>query len=202
MSFQPRLQRTLFKSRTLNEYTNSLTSYLPAGRAFDSKDAPDSNLFKIMQGFSGQVKVFGDLTNFLTLDYFPPSCVSLLPEWERAMGIPDDCFDTDVDVDLRRRQILVKIALVGGIVTADDWVRLAALLNIPIRVFPGISQPPLTEFDIIIEAPLRFEPFVFPHSYTFPVRFSTVSGNIVTCLFNKIKPAHTQIQFRWVGTLP
>lgn len=200
--FDPILQRRLYKDRELIEYTRSLSSYLPTGRATESRAVIESSLFMFLQGISGQIKVFGDLVNFLTLDYWPPSCVSLLPEWERALGIPDGCFSTNETLDLRRRQILVKLALIGGVVTRQHWEDIGFLLiGKRIRVLPGVVGA-LGKFDIIIELPIEFNPFVFPHDYLFPVIFSSNLGNTAQCFFDRIKPAHTKITYNYVGDLP
>lgn len=196
----------IFARRNVEEYTDSLSSYLPGGELFEAKNIQDSNFRKLLRGMAGELyRANGLLREY---DILPDETIKFISEWESALGIPDDCFSGNGTIEERRRDVLVKLAA-SGIQTNQDFVDLAALFGVTVTVTAGVEEitfplvfPVLmfstnkeARFTIIVEftAP---DTSRFP--LTFPILFGTDEIGLLECVFNKLKPANCNIIFRQV----
>lgn len=205
------------KVRTLDEQTNSLASYLPEGRVWASKNIANSVTRGLLAGLSGELLRSTALVEEFRNEILPDNTTLFLDEWERAVGIPDDCFTGQGTLEERRNDVLAKLAGLG-VQTAEDLRRLALRVygvELTIRnpsrsttnVFPYTFNPtgeadPLGDggefvfnlsdrearFQIIIEYDNLPTAVVFP--YTFPLPFLTREVAIIECLFTKLRPAN------------
>lgn len=201
-----------FQAHTLEQHTQAFTQYLPSDKVFAAKNFDGSNLRKLFKGLSGELvrvdQIFQsvwDGTNLLETndpDY--------MAAWESAVGIPNSYFTqtTSLTMDQRRNQVLIQLRSLG-VLTAQDFIDLAALLGITITISPGteISGFPLVfpfvffasttaaRFTMVVNAPVSLSPYSFP--MTFPLTFSSDESNILETLFNILKPANTQIIFNY-----
>lgn len=192
------------KNKSLNKHTNALADYLPNGRLFAAKRIKDSNFRQLLKGIAGEI--FNAQGYIITLEdeYFPDLTTLFLEEWERALGIPDDCFSGVGTIIERRRDILVKLSALG-VQTVSDFEQLALLFGKIVTVTPLIDElfPPL---------PVPFNP-----SATTEGRFTVVvtgvdlvsgippydvpfdllrDASILECLFNKQIPSNCNVIFR------
>lgn len=201
-----------FQAHTLEQHTQAFTQYLPNDKVFMAKNFDGSNLRKLFKGLSGELvrvdQIFQsvwDGTNLLETndpDY--------MAAWEAAVGIPNSYFTqtTSLTMDQRRNQVLIQLRSLG-VLTAQDFVDLAALLGITITITPGseVTGFPFVfpfilfgsatdaRFTMIVNAPTNLNPFEF--TMTFPLTFSSDESNILQTLFNILKPANTQIIFNY-----
>lgn len=181
---------------TQEKQTNSLASYFPGGPYWVAKSILGSVMRRFLQGLSREdTRVEKNLYTLLN-DYLPDTTVNFLSEWERVVAIPDDCFDGTGSNAQRRSAILVKLATLS-VQTQADFVRVAAVFGITVNIIAGIdSALPITDpekrFTILIQYVFTGAN-VFP--FTFPFTFGSDSINVLTCLYNKIKPANVQIVF-------
>lgn len=145
----------------------------------------------------------------------PSGMVKLLPEWEKAVGIPDDCFPGTGTLDERRRHVFTKLASLG-VQTSDDFEALALLFGVVIQCQPGLESP-LFPADLSA-ADARFTVVItfFVHetvsfTYTFLDRdpppgpedgllFVESQVVILECLFAKLIPANCQLRFLYDQT--
>lgn len=192
----------------LEKQTDSLAAYLPNGPLFISKFVNNTNMRNLLKGLSHELGRSENYFKVIQKEIIPDLTVQFLPEWERVVGIPDDCFDGQGTDDVRRRDILAKLASLG-VQTAKDFEDVALLFGIVANVMSGIESNevfpltfpfsfPLTEeearFTIVIEYTPAFD--IFP--YIFPFTLGDDSVDILQCLFNKLKPANCQVLFRAV----
>lgn len=192
----------LFQRRDVEQYTDSLANYLPGGPLFAAKSVKDSNFRRLLRGMAGELFRANGLLKQYSEDFIPDRTVAFIEEWERALGIPDGCFDGQGTLDKRRRDVLVKLASLG-VQTAQDFVDLAAVFDVVVEVYPGkdkfddLSALGMTlhdaRFTIVVDFAVRAA-FQFP--YTFPIRFGDERIAIMECLFNRLIPANCQIMFR------
>ncbi len=171
---------------------DSFAAYLPGGKLFAAKRSSGSTIRRLIEGMAVSL---GDAENFLALlqdEFIPDTTTLFLDEWERVLGIPDECFaGTGPDAN-RRRDILVKLASLG-VQTVADFQNLADLFGITATVIPGeeaVPVPPDPKFTIVIEF---VNPDGFP--YTFPFIFGSETTAILQCLFNKLRPANCVVLF-------
>jgi hypothetical protein len=122
------------------------------------------------------------------------------------LGLPNQCFSTDVNIEERRKQVKQIFTNFGGVQKAEDFVRVAALFGHDITVIPGIVvggfplQFPMTFFEdtksgthtifIQINDDLSTgDDFPLP----FPLPFSSGAEQFLLCIFNVLAPANVKV---------
>ena len=197
--------------RTVDGQAQSLANYLPGGKLFSIKNIQNSNFRKLLVGLAGELFTADGYIRSYSQEILPDEAVLFIDEWEKALGIPDDCFSGTGTLDDRRKHILVKLASLG-IQTADDFVDLAALFGVTITVTPGsdfysFAQFPVefpfpffgseeeSRFNIVVEFTIQDSA---KFTFFFPYTFGDALLQILECLFNKLKPANCTITFKQV----
>lgn len=198
-------------AHSLAKHARALAAYLPNGKMFGAKNIQGSNLNQLMRGLAGEMRTAEGHLNTLEAEYFPDNTVLFLDEWERVLGIPDDCFSGTGTAEERRTHVLVKLASLG-IQTAQDFIDLAAIFGVVIVVTPGVETGspasfPLT-FPFVLDGPLTdlrftiFVEFTVPDTSRFSLMFPFTFGSdlvvILECLFNRLKPANCTLIFEQV----
>lgn len=153
----------------------------------------------------------------------PRYAVEMFPDWERAWGLPDKCFFHDNgDLESRRAILLLKMTLLGG-QSQSFFLWVAQKLGYQIRIreyapfMVGISQvggvldeagfprwqigPPEIRFYWTVEvAGVRLVWFRVTHGIVGVDPHLRIGfPEDLECLFNRWKPAHTQIVFDLSG---
>lgn len=196
---------SIMKRHSVEEHANALAQYMPSGRTFEAAFIPNSNFRQILIGLAGQFRA-GELSLKDFADFFiPDNANMLIPEWERALGIPDDCFNAQGTLGERQRDILVKLASLGA-QTLDDFVNIAEKFNVNIAIYPGRdvfdtpSLAPGVTFKNIKES--RFTLVIVYEAdvsavlpLTLPFTIGSTIVPILTCLYNKIKQANCKVIF-------
>lgn len=190
--------------------TQALANYLPGGEFYRAKNITDSNFRKFLAGIANEIIRIENKLKELADNYYIWTTDALLTEWERTLGIPDTCFKVqDKTLDMRRRQVIAKLAL-SNIQTREDFIFLACFLGFDIEIETGTSHGifPM-QFPILLGASAKQIRFTFivifkdrlrPTS-VFPAQFPILLGlddtGVLRCLFNKLKPAETRVIFRY-----
>lgn len=110
--FQP-LPRDRHVRRDGQDYATQFLSLLPTGQAWPRE--PDSILVKALTGlvlYWGFVD--GRAADLLTIESDPRKTIELLSDWERAWGLPDPCYPEAKTIEERRRMLLLHMTLLGG----------------------------------------------------------------------------------------
>lgn len=191
-------------AHSVTEHARTLAAYLPNGKTFEGKNILGSNFHQLLRGLAGEMTVAEGYLLTLEKEYFPDETVLFLDEWERALGIPDDCFPGTGSIDERRIHILVKLTSLG-VQTAQDFIDLAALFGITVSVEPASEHArfPYT-FPILLlgVASAKYTILVtftvtvaneFP--LTFPFTFGDPIIAVLKCLYSKLKPANCELIF-------
>jgi uncharacterized protein YmfQ (DUF2313 family) len=196
------MSESIFEPHTLEEHTDSLSAFLPGGCLFEAKDIAGTNLRKTLTGLSGELKRMEDALIQFTSEYDPSKTTSFITEWERMVGIPDACFDTSGTIEERRKHIVAKSFKSLGVATEQDFIDLAAFLGFTIT----IEHP--EEFLLPYDVPFTPEVGLPRSRFVMIINGSGISennppydvpfipgggSNILTCLFDKLKPANTLI---------
>ena len=181
------------------QHTQALADYLPGGRMFEAKNINDSNFRQLLRGLSGEFFTAQGYLVTLESEYFPGLTTLFLAEWEKALGIPDDCFSGSGDLNERRRDIVVKLASLG-VQTADDFVRLGELYGLSLTVTPLSDEAPLPPGISEVEARYVFVvtgPSLTSDFPPYDIPYSLTSGEtILQCLFDKQAPANCAVIYR------
>lgn len=152
---------------------------------------PGTNAYRLLSVLAQNLARFQLLEFEIASQYIPNTTNSFIEQWEEMLGIPDDCFLTDVSDDERRRNILIKLASLN-LQTAEDYEILGDLLGLTVEVIPNTPAAPFT-WTINIDSE---DPDVFP--YTFPMTFSQDFIGLFECLTQKQKPAHTTLLYSFI----
>lgn len=199
--------------RTAVDYANGFNDLLPDGDAWPRD--PTTVLQRVVTAFSQiwetEVETLSSL--LLITESYPWTTNILLPDWERAWGLPDQCLDVNyADVGSRRSALVNKMTFLGQ--QSRAW-------------FEGIA----TTYGTSVESIVEYSPYqcgisgcgdttnIEPelddwidqnthllHAQTFrwglgdvTIRFSWKAivigiGNAnLWCLYNRWKPAHTEV---------
>ncbi len=199
MPFLPKL--------TVEEQTNILARYLPNDRIYIGKYIEDNPMRKILIGLAAVWLDYREILDLLFDEWDPQNTSIFLDEWEKSVGIPDDCFDIAATDDERRVNILLKLTSLNA-TTAKQFEAVAAILGITVTVTSGLafSTLPLilpflllsaeeAAYTIVVTLDASLEPEGFP--LTLPFTLTSPFPDILECLFNKLKPVNTQIIFRY-----
>jgi uncharacterized protein YmfQ (DUF2313 family) len=202
---------SLFKQHTQDQHRKSLADFLPVGKLFAGKNVSETNLFKLLMGLAAECFRVENNLNLLADEYDIRTTTLLIEEWEKALGIPDDCFTNDVDLETRRQQVLAKFTL--SIDTAESFINLAAIFGYEIEIVTGRSlgvyplpypwlyfdSSKTARFTIIVRLATSLKPGVYPFTETlYPWPYTSDTTNIIECLLTHVKPANCDIIFQYV----
>lgn len=119
--------------RTSDEYAEGFNNLLPQGVAWPRE--PDAVLQKVVQGLA---RVWGDDVEgisalLLTIESDPRITANLLPEWERAFGLPDLCVAEPLTIDARRTALVQRMTLLGA-QSREFMIAIAATIGYAITI--------------------------------------------------------------------
>jgi len=191
--------------QSLDDHAQSLAGYLPGGPMFSAVNIRDSNFRKLIKGLAGELLRADGSLRLYSDEILPDRTTLFVPEWERAVGIPDNCFPGTGTVDQRRLHILIKLASLG-VQTAADFIELGALFGVTVGVQGGSVSGafPMTFPIMLFDSPRDpyftiLVTFTITESNKFPLVFPFTFGSpemgILECLFSKLKPANCDVIF-------
>jgi uncharacterized protein YmfQ (DUF2313 family) len=201
----------MLKERSQTQQADILAQYLRDDNLHEAKNRDDSTLRKILLGLASEWLNFRSKINEVADEYNPQKTTALIQEWEQFVGIPDDCIPVASTIEQRRLNVLLKLAGINA-TTEKQFKNVASILGYNIEVSNGVSTStfPLTlpflliseasaPFTIVITLPSSIKPSGF--ALTFPFTLTSQQPAILDCLFNKLKPANTQLFFRYSNAL-
>jgi len=104
------------------DYTFSLQNLLPIGAMWTRESS--ANITKLLQALGDEFGRVEDRVTDLLAEFYPDTLDELLSDWERVLGLPDDCY-TPTTTTERRAAVKSKLALRGG-QSEDYFIALAA----------------------------------------------------------------------------
>jgi uncharacterized protein YmfQ (DUF2313 family) len=142
------------------------------------------------------------------VESYPATATEILAEWERAYGLPDLCVGAGQTLQERRLALVSKIAAGGGQSRAYFIAVAAALgFTITIEEFRPFMFGQSTFGDPLldVEAAFRWR-VIAPEINTIFFRFGQsafgepferASNTALECVLNRLKPAHTTLEFSY-----
>jgi uncharacterized protein YmfQ (DUF2313 family) len=213
--------------RTADEYAQGLNNLLPTGPAWPRN--ADAVLQKVVRGLA---EIWGDPVEqlaalLLAVESDPRSTFALLPDWERAWGLPDECLAEPLEISDRRTALIEKITLLGAQSRAF-FIALALRIGYVITIteyspfIVGIDRVGDTrEYiapDVLGDWPAEIGPPEMRFYWTVHVsavrltwyRSSVGQAGVdphlrialatdLECILRRYKPAHTEIIFDYSG---
>jgi uncharacterized protein YmfQ (DUF2313 family) len=188
------------------DWTRMLLDLLPVGAAWPRE--PDTTLMRFWSAVAIEPTRIQGRDCDLLAESYPCGAEELLADWERAVGLPNECTEL-VPWTVAERQALVCawLAMAGGQSIAY-FTGLAALFGYTITITEhrpfrmGAAQAGCTAAN---NCPFWWIVSVEGVPRTTPRAGCTRAGEppcgtgalIIECLFNLFKPAHTTVTFRY-----
>lgn len=189
-----------------------LAEHLPQGGVFNAARVEGTNFRKLLIALGLELFRLEYAIFNLCHELDPQDTIDLIQEWERSVGIPDDCLKTTGTLQQRRDQVLLKLR--GFRVhTAQDFIDLAAFFGEVVEIeygakrgvypmaYPVIYYPDAktARMTMIVHFPNITTPS-YPLAYPFPYQFSR--NGVIECLFTHIRPANVDIVFSYGTNAP
>jgi uncharacterized protein YmfQ (DUF2313 family) len=167
---------------------------LPPGAIWDR--ALERDLAKFLEAIGEEWARVHNRGRTLVDEMDPRTAVELLPDWERLLGLPDPCVPpASQPTTISDRQEAAYAALISaGGQTADYFVEVAAALGITITIDETPYPPFLVQVDTV-ESPVNPAEAIFIWRVDAPASTPTAKRDQLECLFDRRKPAHTQVEF-------
>lgn len=193
-----------WEKRTAADYVDGWNDLLPTGPAWPRE--PDTDLQTVV---AGQAQIWGDEVEslaalLLTTESDPRLTNILLPEWERAFGLPDDCLPfSPTDLPTRRQNLVAKMTFLGAqsraffADQAADYGQIASIREYsPYQCgISGCGDTRNIEPDGLNSYRWGLGPAEMRFVWTMAVTGLTGAwaGTDLFCVMNRWKPAHTQV---------
>ena len=122
----------------------TLLRHTPLGEAWRAYRTPGKVAARLYEGYA---KAYDDCSAALcrlTAELDPRTTTELLPEWERALALPDACLPAATTLEERRDRLMFRLAKRRW-TTAQDWHDLAEIFGLAIAITPGwlVQKPAL-----------------------------------------------------------
>jgi uncharacterized protein YmfQ (DUF2313 family) len=216
--------------RGQDEYWYALRALLPQGIAWPREVG--STLQSIVRGLAGIMGFCdGRADDFLVRESDPRTTVELLPEWERAWGLPDPCYTGPVSIGERQRALVLRMTFLGGASRAF-FISVAKYLGYDVsiteyrpfmvgidrcgdnRTIDGVTGA-ISDYPCQIgDATMRFAWTMNVHAVRLTwFRASQSQAGIdphlrinlaldLECVIRRWRPAHTDVLFNYSGLSP
>ncbi|WP_340620304.1 YmfQ family protein [Xenorhabdus siamensis] len=113
-------------------YTMALNGLLPTGMAWTRH--PESAISKVIRALARSYHRSDQDAHLLLEGSFPATATIMLPEWEKSLGLPDDCAIGEIDsISLRQKSVVSKLLRTGG-QSRSYFIGLAAELGFHITI--------------------------------------------------------------------
>jgi len=189
-----------------DDYFRQLKNLSPTGKAWEIDDS--SELAGLLKAWANELAVFeGRVTDFIN-NQFPDSTVDFINDWERVAGLPDPCSGLSPTLAIRQKDLVAKLAAVGG-QTPAYFISIAASLGYtititefnPFRVSISAVGDPLNgadwQFAFQVNAPLNTVEYFKVNHNAAGDALATWANARLECLINAKKPAHTVVIFSY-----
>ncbi|OWO82464.1 phage tail protein [Photorhabdus luminescens] len=190
---------------SVEDYTSALNGLLPAGLAWTRQH---SSVMSAVAKAIARSYYRSDRDAWGLIEgAFPATATIMLPEWEKSLGLPDDCGIGEVDtIPLRQKTVVSRLLRDGG-QSKEFFVNLAATMGYTITI---------TEYRQARAGQSRCGealngedwPFVWRINAPKTTIFYAVAGGSycgdplrswgnkrLECQFNRLCPSHTILQF-------
>lgn len=172
----------------IDRYRDLLLALLPPGDGFSR--SPDSVFYDLMARCAIEFARIDERGADLLREGVPSTVSELLGQWEKALGLPDDCYTPTTD-DERRAAVIARIVGTGGHSLAD-YTALAATLGYAAPVFttyrPFVMGSRMG--DAFSNGPWRSTAMVTLEPGLFDA--------LIECVFKHQKMSHETLLFRFV----
>lgn len=188
-------------------YLEQLQKLLPTGPAWLNKINPTSVLYKVLAGSVIEFSRIDARSGVLIEEVDPRTTYELLEDWERVAGLPTECAGLGDTIQTRRNQLVSVLTSRGGQSKAY-YLALAAAAGFTITIDEFFTMT----VDDDVDDSLYDETWAFTWRVNAPAvtvldfragqsaageRLRTWGNEVLECLINHYKPAHTNVLFAY-----
>ena len=177
---------------TKEDHRQFLSSFLPLGKAWDAKNIDGKNLYKYLNALACNSKRTNDLYVELLNEYFPDTTQLYISQWEKALGLPDDCIPIASTDEERRKNIIIKLTSIS-VQTEQDVIKLGELFGFTIT-FPNSITFQFPPYDVPF-IPQGGEESSFALFIQGDFATDPIKADIFKCLLTKLAPVGYRILF-------
>lgn len=191
-----------------SQYLSQIQALLPRGAAWTRE--PGATLTQLLAAVAEEFARIDVRADALLDEADPRTAYELLPDWERALGLPDECVAAEQTLQSRRAAVVSRITAVGG-QSISYYIDLAAALGhtITIAEVRPSRAGVLQAGDELIgtESTVHYWQVSVPMvtTYAFVAGGSTAGEELgywqpseLECVFERVKPAHTNIFWNYI----
>lgn len=178
-------------------YARQLAQLLPRGGLWNFE--PGSVLGKLLLGIADELARIDARSEDLVEEWDPRTAVELLPDWERALGLPDGCVGLASVVSERQLGVTAKLSARGG-QTAAYYVALAAGMGF----VAAVDEPAPLIWRLSVDLAQSTSPYQL-RSSLFRAGSSRAGDRVamsyvaeLECVVGRAKPAHVLAWFRYL----
>jgi uncharacterized protein YmfQ (DUF2313 family) len=130
--------------RSGDDYIDALAALLPVGPAWPRE--VDSTLMALLGGLAQEWGIVdGRAADLLERESDPRATIELLPDWERAWGLPDPCFPSATTIAERQQMLVLKMTWLGGqsrqyFINVMEWLGYTVTIKEFAPFMAGVSQ--------------------------------------------------------------
>jgi uncharacterized protein YmfQ (DUF2313 family) len=173
---------------TSNQYLDQLKRLAPPGRLWA---IPVGSLIeKVFLAIADGLARAQTLLETLPSESDPRTTSQLLPEWEKVTGLPDGCIPSGGTTQERRNAIVARLISTGG-ASVPYFTQLAATYGYSIT----IDFPALHTWRVSTPTTIGITRANCRSKCIDPLR--TWGNDQLECLLNRVKPAHTVLEFAY-----
>ena len=183
----------LISSATASEYGTIMAQLLPRGVIWT--DDPARGLMLLLDAFGDEYARVHNRYLDLIEEADPRTTSEMIGDWERVFGLPDPC-DTSPPTALADRQaaLLAKILDTGGQSIAY-YTEIAAALGVTITITEQQYGVPFRAGTGRAGEALSNVENVYYWQVNAPAATAAALRTRMECIFARIKPAHTVVEF-------
>lgn len=101
------MPETSLRIRSASDYLRMLQHLLPQGPAWTR--APGAVLTAVLRASADELERLDMAMHLLLIEILPTSAIAGLEDWERVLGLPDDCLPAGSTLQERRSAVLAKL---------------------------------------------------------------------------------------------
>ncbi|HFQ7085427.1 TPA: YmfQ family protein [Raoultella planticola ATCC 33531] len=117
---------------TTDDYRQALQALIPTGRAWPRD--PDAVQSAVLRSLAASFQRSDSDGQGILSGAFPQTATIMLPEWEKALGLPDDCSIGEVDTIAKRQNAVVSKFISTGGQSKSYFIGIAKALGYNITI--------------------------------------------------------------------
>ena len=190
----------------IEKYTILLFNLLPYGRAWNRLRT--SNLYLFISSIVVEFARIDESITQLIEEADPRTFTSSLEDWERLLGLPDECtINADQSFDERRLTVYQKLVSGGGsniaffqeIAAQFGYPEVRVKEYLPFRAGKSTAGDPITntgwEYTFGVYSPDALSKSFSAGKSVAGDPLRQFGNPVMECIIKKLKPAHTTVQF-------